>query len=162
MKSPKHPESVDYDSLEAVTLMRTFTPPLIFVTANGMKKVDTFNHDTYTIHTNVGTLKKYQMLFTFQLIDAENFGDNIRINKKIEAKKLRTHYRIAKRQSNILTDDTLVEATGQPIRCVLNSGHVLLGTLIEYNRYNWTMNINDNVVLVYRHAVLQFRGQGSK
>ena len=25
--------------------MRTFTPPLIFVTANAMKKVDTFNHD---------------------------------------------------------------------------------------------------------------------
>ena len=49
MKSPKHPESVDYDSLEVVTLMRTFSPPLIFVTARGMKKVDTFNHDTYTI-----------------------------------------------------------------------------------------------------------------
>ncbi len=60
MKSPKHPESVNYDSLEAVTLMRTFSPPLTFVTAKGMKKVDTFNHDTYTIHTNVGTLKKYQ------------------------------------------------------------------------------------------------------
>ena len=48
MKSPKHPESVNYDNLEAVALMRTFTPPLIFVTANGMKKVDTFNHDPET------------------------------------------------------------------------------------------------------------------
>ena len=162
MKSPKHTESVDHDSLEAVTLMRTFSPPLIFVTANGMKKVDTFNPDTYAIHTNVGTLKKYQMLFTFQLKDAENFGENIRINKKIEAKKLRTHYYIKKRPPNVLTDDMLVEAAGQPIRCVLNSGHVLLGTLIEHNRYNFTMNINDNVVLVYRHAVLQFRRQGSE
>ena len=53
LKTPKHPESVNYDSLEAGALMRTFTPPLIFVTARGMKKVDTFNHDTYTIHTNV-------------------------------------------------------------------------------------------------------------
>ena len=118
LKSPKHPESVNYDSLEAVTLMRTFTPPLIFVTARGMKKVDTFNHDTYTIHTNVGTLKKYQMLFTFQLIDAENFEDNMRINRKIEAKKLRTRYHIAKRPPNVLTDDMLIEAAGQPIRCV--------------------------------------------
>ena len=161
MKSPKHPESVNYDSLEAVTLMRTFTPPLIFVTANGMKKVDTFNHDTYTIHTNVGTLKKYQMLFTFQLKDAEYFGDNIRINKKIEAKKLRTRYHIAKRPPNVLTDDMLVKAAGLPIRCVLNSGHVLLGTLIEHNPYNFTMNINDNVVLVYRHAVIDWTRQAS-
>ena len=121
-----------------------------------MKKIDTFNHDTYTLHTNVGTLKKYQMLFTFQLKDADDFGDNIRINRKIEAKKLRTRYHTAKRPPNILTDDMLIEAAGQPIRCVLNSGHVLLGILIEHNRYNFTMNINDNVVLVYRHAVIDW------
>ena len=161
MKTPKRPESVDYDSLEAVTLMRTFTPPLIFVTAKGMKKVDAFNHDTYSIHTNVGTLKKYQMLFTFQLKDAENFGDNIRINKKIEAQQLRTRYHIAKRPPTVLTDATLFEAAGQPIQCVLNSGHVLLGTLIEHNQYNFTIHIHNKIVLVYRHAVLDFSIQTS-
>ena len=80
----------------------------------------------------------------------------MRINRKIEAQKLRTRYHIAKHPPNVLTDNTLIEAAEQPIRCVLNIGHVLLGTLIEHNRYNWTMNINDNVVLVYRHAAYEF------
>ena len=158
MKSPKHPESVNYETLEAVTLYKTFTPPFVFVMYPGTKKIDEIQHDTYDIHTNVGTLKKNQIVFSFQYTDTEALRDKITINREIRDKKLYTRYHI-KNRPIVLTDEMLEKASSQQIRVTMRSGHILNGILIQHNDYNFTLNINGKVVLLYRHAVLNFREQ---
>lgn len=46
--------------------------------------------------------------------------------------------------------------TDKTVKTTMLSGHVLYGTLIAYSKCNFLLNVYDQLVPVYRHAVHQF------
>ena len=56
----------------------------------------------------------------------------------------------------VLNYEILRAAVSKTVKTNMLSGHVLYGTLIAYSKYNFLLNVYDQLVPVYRHTVYQF------
>ena len=143
-------------NLEAITLLERFQNPVLLVTYDGIKKVDITKIEKYEIHTSTGaSFHKVDTLFCLMPESAENLGETLRMNKEVEEQKLRTDKDPQKRPK-IIGRRPMVKLAQKNVKVTLRNGHILYGIPIEYNEYNFTMNVNNQMVLVYRHAVYQY------
>ena len=141
--------------LEATTLRERFQGPVLLVTYDGIKKVNITEIEKYEIRTSTSSFPKVDILFCLIPESAEKLGNALRINKKLEAEKLRTD-KDPQRRPRIIGKRPMRKLAQKNVKVTLRNGHVLYGIPVEYNEYNFTMNVNNQMVLVYRHAVYQF------
>lgn len=142
-------------TLEAITLREMFQGPVLLVTYEGIKKVNITEIEKYEIHTSTGSFHKVDVLFSLMPESAEKLDNALRINKEVEEQKLRTDKDPQKRPK-IIGKRPMSKLAQKNVKVTLRNGHILYGIPIEYNEYNFTMNVNNQMVLVYRHAVYQF------
>ncbi len=142
-------------TLEATTLREMFQGPVLLVTYEGIKKVNITEIEKYEIHTSTGSFHKVDVLFSLMPESAEKLDNALRINKEVEDQKLRTDKDPHKRPK-IIGKRPMRKLVQKNVKVTLRNGHILQGIPIEYNEYNFTMNVNNQMVLVYRHAVYQF------
>ena len=128
---------------------------MVLVTYEGIKKVNITEIEKYEIQTSTGSFHKVDILFSLMPESAENLGNALRMNKEVKAKELRTDKDPQKRPK-IIGRRPMRKLVQKNIKVTLRNGHILYGIPIEYNEYNFTMNVNNQMVLVYRHAVYQF------
>ena len=141
-------------TLEGTTLLKKFQAPVLLVTYEGIKKVNIEKVEKYELHTSLGTYHKTDVVFALLAGTADQLGAHLRLNKKIEAKQLRTDKK-RKKRDRIKGNRPMTKLVEKRIKVTLRSGHVLIGIPVEHNEWNFTLNVNDQIVLVYRHAVYQ-------
>ena len=142
-------------TLEATTLRERFQGPVLLVTYDGIKKVNITEIEKYEIHTSTGSFTKIDILFCLMPESADELGNALRINKEVEAEKLRTDKDPHKRPK-IIGKRPMRKLAQKNVKVTFRNGHILYGIPIEYNEYNFTMNVNNQMILVYRHAIYQF------
>ena len=153
-REKRHPFENTNPMLETDTLNR-FHAPVVFITYNGIKKADIKQIDTYKLHTSAGTFHKTDVLYLLLADAARKLGDKLRVNAKVESENLRTAYR-ARERTKAVDSKRLRRAQSHAVKVTMRNGHVLYGTVVEYNAYNFTMNVNEQLVLLYKHAVYEF------
>ncbi len=141
--------------LETDTLLNKFQGQAVLVTYDGIKQLKITKIGRYEIYSADDSLYKVDIVFCLTPEAANNLGDALRVNKKLEAEKLRTDKDPQKRPL-IIGKRPMRKLAQKNVKVTLRNGHILYGIPIEYNKYNFTMNVNNQVVLVYRHAVYQF------
>lgn len=142
-------------NLEVTTLLNRFQGPVLLVTYDGIKKVNITEIEKYEIRTSTDSFHKVDILFSLMPESAEKLGDALRVNKKVQDEKLRTD-KDPHERPKIIGKRPMRKLAQKNVKVTLRNGHVLYGIPIEYNEYNFTMNVNNQMVLVYRHAVYQF------
>ena len=138
-------------TLEALTLEQ-WTDPVVLVTHGGTKAVKIKSVKKYNLLTSKGNVHKLDVAFALTEAAANALGENLRINKTLAKKKMRTH-RNPKRRKPIKGKQPMKDLVDKTIKITFLTGHVLIGTPEEYNQYNFTMKVNNQHVLVYRHAL---------
>ena len=142
-------------NLEAITLLERFQNPVLLVTYDGIKKVNITEIEKYEIHTSTGTFNKIDVLFSLMPESAENLGDALRMNKEVEEQKLRTD-KDPQQRPKIIGRRPMSKLAQKNVKVTFRNGHILYGIPIEYTEYNFTMNVNNQMVLAYRHGVYQY------
>lgn len=153
MRKKRHPLEGTNPSLETDTLT-LFNAPVMLVTYSGIKKVSAEQIDTYEVHTSAGTFHKTDLLYTLAAA-ASDLGDKLRIHTKIASQNLRTAYKPQERDKAV-DSKILRRAVSRPVKVTMRNGHILYGHVVEYNAYNFTLRVNDRLVLVYKHGVYEF------
>ena len=138
-------------TLEARTLEQ-WTHPVILVTHDGTKAVKIKAVKKYNLLTSKGNVHKLNVAFALTETAANALGENLRINKTLAKKKMRIH-KNPKRRKPIKGEQPMKALVDKTLKITFLTGHVLIGTPEEYNQYNFTMKVNDQQVLVYRHAL---------
>ncbi len=138
-------------NIETETL-QMFQSPVLLITYDGIKKVDITGIEKYELQTSAGTIPKVNIVCSLLVEAADKLGDALRINKKLEAEKLRTDKNPYKRPK-VIGKRPMGKILQKLVKITLRSGHVFIGIPIEYNQYNFTMNVNNQMILIYRHAV---------
>ena len=141
--------------LEADTLLSKFQSPVLLVTYDGLKPVSISKITKYDVRTDAGIIEKRDITFAVPVSAVNDLGEGARIDKQIEAQQLRTAEK-RKDRPQVLNDEILQTAVSVPVKTTMLSGHVFSGTLVEYNKYNLLLNVNNHLVLIYLHAVHQF------
>ncbi len=141
--------------LETDTLLNKFQGQIVLITYDGIKQLKITKIEKYKIHSADDSLHKADIVFCLTPEAANNLGDALRVNKKLEAEKLRTDKNPQKRPK-IIGKRPMRKLAQKNVKVTLRNGYILYGIVIEYNDYNFTMNVNNQMVLVYRHAVYQF------
>lgn len=154
MNNQTSPEQHTNKKLEAETLFK-FKAPILIATFDGLKKVSIKGIKRFHLVTNLGVIKKHDIIFVMLYGSVKQMGDSARINKNVENMKMRTEIK-RKERPKVLNTETLQTAVNTPVKTTMLSGHVFYGILVEYNRYNLLLTVNNQPVLIYRHAVHQF------
>lgn len=142
-------------NLEATTLLERLQGSVLLVTYEGIKKVNITEIEKYEIHTSSGLFHKLNILYCLMPESADKLGNALRINKELEAEKLRTDKDPHKRPK-IIGKRPMRKLAQKNVKVIFRNGHILNGIPVEYNEYNFTMNVNNQMILVYRHAIYQF------
>ena len=122
------------------------------MTLDSTKAVKIKDVKKYYLNTSKGNVYKIDVAFALTETAANTLGENLRINKTLAAKKMRPHKNPKKRKL-VKGKQLMKDLVDKKIKITFLNGHVLIGTPEEYNQYNFTMKVNDQQVLVYRHAL---------
>ena len=155
MRQKKSPLEGTNPQLESETLLGSFPSPVMLITYHGVKKTSVEQIDTYELHTTAGTFHKTNLLYVVSAATTPDLGDKLRNNTKIAEQNLTTAY-AARERSKAVDSQKLRRAVNQNAKVTMLNGHVLYGTIVEYNAYNFTMEVNNELVLIYKHAVYEF------
>ena len=149
-QSNKHPLTERY------LLEKTFESPVLLSTYDGGKRIDVKLVYKYAIHSTKGErFDKMDVLFAFPASKFDDVKPGIKIQKAIQAQKLRTPQRIQDRPL-VVSDEQLRQDTGRRVRLLMRSGHVLRGELVFVSKDNLFLRIAGKMVLVYRHGLLEY------
>lgn len=138
-------------AVESDTLAR-FQTPVLLVTYEGNKKVNITGIEKFDLLTSAGTIPKINIVFSLLADAADKLGAALYMNREIEALELRTHKDPRKRKK-VRGVRPMRKIAGKKVKVTMRNGHVLYGTPMEYNQFNFTMQVREQLVLVYRHAV---------
>lgn len=155
MRQKKSPLEGTNPQLESETLLGRLPSPVMLITYQGVKKTSVEQVDTYELHTTAGTFHKTDLLYVVSAATTPDLGDKLRNNTKIAAQNLTTAY-AARERSKAVDSQKLRRAVNQAAKVTMLNGHVLYGTIVEYNAYNFIMEVNNERVLIYKHAVYEF------
>lgn len=154
MRKKRHPLEGTNPKLETETLHR-FNAPVMLITYDGLQKASVKQVDTYEIQTTAGTFHKTDVLYVLTFDAARALGDNLMINTKIEAQHLTTAY-TARERTKAVNSKQLRRAVNRNVKVAMLNGHILHGTVVAYNAYNFILSVNEQTVLIYKHAVYEF------
>lgn len=138
-------------AVESETLAR-FQAPVLLITYEGIKKVNITGIEKFDLLTSAGTIPKINIVCCLLADAAGKLGAALYINREVEARELRTH-KDPKKRPKVKGVRPMRKIAGKKVKVTLRSGHMLFGIPIEYNQFNFTMHVKDQLVLVYRHAV---------
>ena len=155
MNTQKSPQQNTNPKLESDTFTEKLSAPVLLTTFDGLKEVSVERVDKYALKTNIGILQKDDLIFALHHAAMSELGEGARIDEKIAAQKMRTANKI-KDRPKVLNDEILQSAVDKGVQTTMLSGHVFYGILVEYNKWNLLLNVNNHTVLIYRHAVYQF------
>ncbi len=142
-------------------LSQHFAQPVRFVTYTGirdMSKIRTHDYIIWAIDTNRERvqLAKLDVLFAFPKEKMPDLKPYIKIRKALKAENLQPIKTVADRYH---VDDELLkqaEANKSNVNIVTRSGHVLQGLVHHFDKYVLYMRIGGQLVIVYRHGLLDF------
>ena len=140
---------------EKPLLMTTFQPLALIYTYKGGQRLEVRDVKKYEIIANGRLLNKTDVLFAINAERLEAVKTGITFDNDVKKRNLRTAIK-PKDRPNVLTKAKLDEARNRDVRIVMRSGHVLRGVMLIHSRYNLVLKINQALVLVYRHGVLEF------
>ncbi len=160
----KKQQKQDKTFTEKYILEETFTKPICLWTYEGgvlvKKDMKALRFDLRIDDGRI--LKKLDVLFAFPREEYDDIKYGIRVNKKIEAEQ---HKPIVKRKERpivVSSEREYIRGTGKDVQITLRTGHVLSGHQIYATRYNIILKINDKIVLVYKHGILEYEKPDSK
>jgi len=123
--------------LETDTLLNKFQGQAVFITYDGIKQLKITKIEKYEIHSTDDALHKTDIVFSLTPKTANNLGDALRVNKKLEAEKLRTDRDPFKRHK-IIGKRPMRKLAKKYVKVTFLNGYILYGILLEYNEYNFT------------------------
>lgn len=141
--------------LETDTLLNKFQGQVVLITYDGIKQLEITKIEKYEIISADESVHKVDITFCLTPEAANNLGDALRVNKKLEAEKKRTD-KDPNRRPRIIGKRPMRKLAQRYVKVTFLNGYILYGIPLEYNDYNFTMNVNDQMILVYRHAIYQF------
>jgi len=160
----KDKQKQDKTLTEKSILEKTFTKPVCLWTYEGgvlvKKDMKVLQFDLRIDDGRI--LKKLDVLFAFPREEYDDIKKGIRANKKIEAQQ---HQPIEKRKDRpavVSSEREYLRGTGKDVQITLRTGHVLSGHQVYATRYNIILRINDKIVLVYKHGILEYEIPDSK
>ena len=108
-----------------------------------------------TCHANGRLLNNTDVLFASNAESFEAVKKGITFDNDVKKRNLRTAIK-PKDRPKVLKKHNLDDGLNRDVRIVMRSGHVLRGVMLIHSRYNLVLKINQALVLVYRHGVLEF------
>ena len=141
-------------------LQNQYTKPIVLVTYEGNvlieEKIRVLRYDH--IIDGAKATSKLNVLFAFPFNEYEIIKAGITLNKKVEAQKLQP---ITKRSDRpkVVTKEEYDNGIGANVQVTMRSGHVLSGYQLHATRYNLIVKINEKIVLVYKHGILEYQIQ---
>ena len=140
---------------EKPLLMTTFQPVALIYTYQGGKRCPVEAVKKYDIIANGEELSKRDVLFAINAETLEAVKTGITFDNDVKKRNLRTAIK-PKDRPKVLKKHNLDDGLNRDVRIVMRSGHVLRGVMLIHSRYNLVLKINQALVLVYRHGVLEF------
>lgn len=107
-------------------------------------------------------LKKLEVLFAFPREEYDDIKKGIKVNKKVEAEQHKPIEKRKERPAVVSSEREYIKGTGKAVQITLRTGHVLSGHQVYATRYNIILKINDKIVLVYKHGILEYERPNSK
>jgi len=134
--------------------------PVRFITYNGFTdaRVKQVKKYEFILAPEDRGLKKHDVILAFPQDRMEYVKNGIQVNKEIAAKNLRPVPRRSDRP-----DVEVGARRGAIVECLMQNGLVVTGENLWISKYNIVMRVGGEkakggkVILVYRHALLQFR-----
>lgn len=111
---------------------------------------------------NDKTLKKLDVLFAFSRDEYDDIKKGVRVNKEIEAQQHKPIKKRKERPAVVSSERVYIRSTGKDVQITLRTGHVLSGHQVYSTMYNIILRINDKLVLIYKHGILEYERPGSK
>lgn len=107
-------------------------------------------------------LKKLNVLFAFSREEYDEIKEGISVNEKIEAQQHKLIEKRKDRPAVVSSERVYTRGTGKVVQITLRTGHVLTGHQVYATMYNIILRINDKIVLVYKHGILEYKIPNSK
>ncbi len=153
----------DKTKTEKYILEEGFTKPVCLWTYDGSVLVKKrMKVRQYDIRIDGGkTAQKLDVLFAFSREEYDDIKKGISVNEKIEAQQ---HKPIVERKDRpaVASERKYIRGTGKDVQITLRTGHVLSGHQVYATKYTIILRINDKIVLVYKHGILQYEKPNSK
>ena len=157
-KGSQKQQKQDKTLTEKYNLEEGFTKPVCLWTYDGAILVEKeMKVLQYDLRINDGRiLKKLEVLFAFSCEEYDDIKEGIRINEKIEAQQHKLIERRKDRPAVVSSERVYIRGTGKAVRITLRTGHVLSGHQVYATKYTIILRINDKIVLVYKHGILEY------
>ena len=156
------------ESMSDTLLQKTFDQPVRFVTYSGIRDlsaIKTVEHQVSGNEKKTGgwvTLDKFHILFAFAAENMEAVNPKIKKRQTVYSQNLppiSSHEEIKHK-----SDKVFAEASQRRSRVtvVTRAGYVLRGYIQSFDRDVLYMRISRNLVIVYRHGILEFQNEGQQ
>lgn len=144
-------------NIERDYLENEFDKPIVLVTYDGnlivKEKIQVLRYD-HKVDGQKAT-SKLNVLFAFPFEDYENIKTGIKLNKKIEAQKLKLIEKRSER-STVATPEEYLNGVAKNVKITMRTGHVLSGRQLSASQYDLLLQISEKIVLVYKHGILEY------
>ena len=145
---------------EKELLGNVFDNPIVLVTYEGNvlinEQVKVLKYDL-KIDDQKPT-SKLNVLFAFPFAQYETIKAGITLNQKVEAQKLKPIKKVSDRPI-VATKDEYEAGVGRNVKLTMRTGHGLTGEQVANTQYNLIVKVCDQVVLVYKHGILEYQVQ---
>ena len=143
---------------EIYLLQNQFSKPIVLVSYEGnvlvKKKIRVLRYDHIVDDAKATT--KLNVLFAFPFNEYDAIKAGITLNKKVEAQKLQFIKNRSDRPK-VATKEEYDNGIGANVQVTMRSGHVLSGYQLHATKYNLTVTINEKIVLVFKHGILEYQ-----
>ena len=142
---------------ERYMLEKYFKPPIMILTYAGLKRIELKKFDVFEIYPTVGArIPKLHIMFAFSEHTLETLRGRITMDERIKARKLQPIKPVENRPP-IIGGDKLTEANnGKFVKLTMRTGHVIRCKQLDLTLYTIFIALENEIVLVYRHGLVQY------
>jgi len=139
-------------------LQTEFEKPIILITYTEPKQIHkSVKVRKYELQVDKDTIvSKIDVLFAFQFKNYQTIRAGIKLNKLVEDKKLEPIPK-PKDRPIVATKAEYQAGVGKHVKITMRTGHILTGEQVANTEYNLILNISEILVLVYKHAILEYK-----
>lgn len=145
---------------EKEILENEFEKPMILVTYTAPQQInESVAVKKYDIQVDKDTrIRKIDVLFAFEFAHYAALKAGIRVNPQVEDQKLKPIPK-PKNRPVVATKEAYKSGTGTHVKLTMRTGHMLTGEQLADTKYNLILNIEDKLVLIYKHGILEYEAQ---
>lgn len=157
-KGSQKQQKKDKTLTEKYILEEGFTKPVCLWTYDGALLVEKdMKVLQYDLRIDGGRiLKKLEVLFTFSLEEYDDIQKAIRVNEKVEAQQHKLIEKRVDRPAVVSSERVYIRSKDKAVQITMRTGHVLSGQQLYATKYTLILRINDKIVLVYKHGILEY------